>query len=158
MVPSNRCLRSPASELVLIGWLGLEAGWGPIWAENHFPKREAGSSLVSLVSAKESAGCRGSRNLVTVGQAVFRLPPQLRASLRRSATARFASLEPGAAVRGALAGSLEPLFGTATQALPGLPAGDLAPCRKTATSLSASALPAVSHRDPGPERLPWTWD
>lgn len=156
MVPGNGCLWSPPPELVLIGWLGLEAAVrGPIWAENHFPKREAGSYPVPLVSAQESAGCSGSRNLEAVGQAGLRVPPQLRASLHRSATALFASLEPGVAVRGDLAGSP---IGAGTQAVPGLPAGDLAPCRETATSLSASALPAVSHQDPGPERLPWTWD
>lgn len=158
MVPGKRCLRSPPPEPVLIGWLGLEAGRGPIWAGNHFPKREAGSHPVSLVSAEESAGCRNSGDPVPGGQAGVRVLPQLRPGLHRSATARFDSFQPGAAAPGTPAGSLKSLLGAASRASPGPPAEDLAPCCKIATSLSASALPAVSHRHPGPERLPWTWD
>ena len=135
--------------------LAPSGGTEPILAGNHFPKREAGSYPLPLVSTEEGARCSVSW---WTGKRAFESPLQLRARLRRSATARSASLKPGAAARGALAGSLKSLLWAATQASPGPPARDLAPCCKTATSLSASALPALNHRDPGPERLPWTWD
>lgn len=136
--------------------LASSGGTEPILAGNHFPKREAGSYPLPLVSA-ESTRCSVSGDLAAGEQAGVRDLPQLRARLHRSATARSASLEPRAAARGAHPGSLKSLLWAATQASPGPPAGDLAPCCKTATSLSASALPALNHRDPGPERLPWTW-
>lgn len=158
MVPCKRCLPTPPPELVLIGCRGLEAGRGLIWKAHHFPKREAGSHPVSLVLAVESGGCSDSRALQAAAgrRAGALVPLHWRARHHRSATAHSLSLDPGVAAGGAPASSLKSLLRAATQASPGPPAGDLALCCKTATSLPASALLAVSLRDPGPD--PWTWD
>lgn len=92
------------------------------------------------------------------------VPLELGAVFQRSTTAPFSSTEPGAAARGAPSGSLTPPQGAATQASPGPPARGLAAGfstlghSKTCPCCPAHCLPSLSHRDPGPERLPWTWD
>ncbi|MEJ1277579.1 solute carrier family 33 (acetyl-CoA transporter) member 1 [Cricetulus griseus] len=152
MVPCKRCLPTPPPELVLIGCRGLEAGRGLIWKAHHFPKREAGSHPVSLVLAVESGGCSDSRALQAAAgrRAGALVPLHWRARHHRSATAHSLSLDPGVAAGGAPASSLKSLLRAATQASPGPPAGDLALCCKTATSLPASALLADSSRQRRP--------
>lgn len=154
MVPSKRRLRTQPQEIVLIGlvWrlVGNLLGLG---TTSLSARQEV---IPYLEPAEWSAGCSGRGDWAAgTGQ---RIPPQLRHCLHRTATARTASLQPGAAARGAPAAFLKSLLGAVTQASPGPSAGDLALCCKRATVLPASALPARSHPDPGPERLPWTWD
>lgn len=156
IVPSKLCLRSLPPELVLIRWLRREAR-NPFW-QGTTSRSARQEVILYLWCLLKSTRCSVSGDLVAGGQAGVRGLPQLRARLHRSATARSATLEPRAAARGALPGSLKSLLWAATQASPGPPAGDLAPCCKTSTSLSASALPALNHRDPGSERLSWTWN
>lgn len=155
IVPSKLCLRSPPPELVLIRQLRREAR-NPFWQGTT--SRSARQEVILYLWCLLRVPAAVSAEIWAGGQAGVRDLPQLRARLHRSATARSATLEPRAAARGALPGSLKSLLWAATQASPGPPAGDLAPCCKTSTSLSASALPALDHRDPGSERLSWTWN